>query len=71
MAVACSGLDEAARALEMMGSPVSPAALQLDMEGLMLSLMRHPLSHILAEVSKELLSLDVCEGGRCQPIMCF
>ena len=50
MAVACSGLDKSALALQTTGSPASPAALQLDLEGLMQSLMTHPMSHILAEV---------------------
>ena len=51
IAAACTGLDEAARALKTVGSPGTPASLQLDLEALMLSLLRHPLSHILAEVS--------------------
>lgn len=52
IAVACTGLDEATRALETAGSPGTPAALQLALEALMQSLIRHPLSHILAEVSQ-------------------
>ena len=53
IAVACTGLDDATRALQTMGSPSSPAALQLDLEMLMQFLMRlHPLNHVLAEVSQ-------------------
>ena len=49
--VAVAGLDEATRALQTMGSPGSSAATLLDVEMLMQSLMRHPLGHILPEVS--------------------
>ena len=52
MAVASTGLDRATRALDAVGSPGSRAALQLDLDALMQSLMRRPLSHFLAEVSQ-------------------
>lgn len=52
MAVACTGLDRAARTLEMLGSLGGPEGLQIDVEGLMQSLLRHPLSNVNAEVSQ-------------------
>ena len=52
MAVASMGLDRATRALEVVGSPGSQAALRLDLDALIRSLMRRPLSHFLAEVSQ-------------------
>lgn len=52
MAVASTGLDRATRALDAVGSPGSRAALQLDLDALIQSLMRRPLSHFLAEVSR-------------------
>ena len=47
MAVACTGLDDSARQLEDMGSSGSPAAIKLDQEALLQSLMRHPLSQLM------------------------
>ena len=61
--VAYAGLDEATRALQTMSSPASSAAPLLDVEMLMQSLMRHPLGHILPEVSQHCWSLtSVCTG---------
>ena len=47
VAVACTGLDNSARALETVGSSGNSAAIKLDQEALMQSLMRHPLSQVM------------------------
>jgi len=50
VAVACTGLDDSARALETLdssGSSGNPAAIKLDQEALLQSLIRHPLSQVV------------------------
>ncbi len=47
VAMACTGLDESARALDTMRSLGSPAAITLDQGALIQSLMRHPLSQVM------------------------